>query len=430
MGSRRVVVTGLGLVTPLGVGVPHAWPRLIKAECGIRRTSGKGYEDLPSRVAGVVPRGTGKGEFDFDKVVPKSERKLASIHTAYALSAANEALADAGYSPKMIDNMPEEERRRIGVTLGVGMIDLDDIAETSQIFREKGYKRINPYFIPRILINMTAGFVSLQLKLKGPNHAVSTACATGTHAIGDAFRLIRSGDADAMIAGGTDSQTKPFSMAGFCSIRALSKNFNDCPAKASRPFDKDRDGFVMGEGCGIVFLEELERAKARDARIYAEIIGYGLSGDASHVTAPSEDGQGALNCMKAALRDARQSADAINYINAHGTSTPLGDAAENQAIKRLIGSRRSNIAVSSTKGATGHLLGGAGAIEAVFTTLALHHRVFPPTINLDSVSDRKEFDLNYIPNEAQDVRHSNSIVAMSNSFGFGGTNASLCFKTV
>ncbi|XP_065835322.1 3-oxoacyl-[acyl-carrier-protein] synthase, mitochondrial-like [Oscarella lobularis] len=444
MGSRRVVLTGLGLVTPLGVGVTRVWPRLIRAECGIRGTSGKGYEDIPSRVAGSVPRGDGEGEFNFDNVVPKSKRKLTSLYTAFAFAAANEALTDAGYSRETLDGMRDEERRRIGVTLGMSAIDPYDVANAMQIFKERvrmadqntswffltqGYKRISPYFIPRVMANMTAGLISMQWQFKGPNHAVSTACTTGTHAIGDAFRLIRSGDADAMIAGATDSHTNPFSMGAFCSIRALSTNFNDCPTKASRPFDKDRDGFVMSEGCGVVFMEELERAKARNARIYAEIIGYGLSGDACHPTAPSEDGSGALNCMQAALRDARLSADAINYINAHATSTPLGDAAENRAIKALIGSRRKDIALSSTKGATGHMMGASGAVEAVFTTLAVHHRIFPPTISLDSVSDSKEFDLNYVPNEAQDARHLNSIVAVSNSYGFGGPNASLCFKT-
>eukprot|EP00118_Oscarella_pearsei_P007814 m.39201 g.39201 ORF g.39201 m.39201 type:complete len:433 (+) comp32686_c0_seq5:282-1580(+) len=429
MGARRVVVTGLGIVSPLGTGAGFTWKRLVKGECGITGTFGKGYNDVPSQVAGFVPRGSSSGLLDVEKHIPKSVRKTVPTHTAFALAAADELLCDAGYSQQAIADMSEEGKERIGVAVGVGMVDLNDIAETAITFRDKGYKRVSPYFVPRILTNMVAGQISLKYGFKGPNHSVSTACATGAHAIGDAFRLIRNGDADAMVAGGGDSQATPLSMAGFCRARALTTKFNDCPEKASRPFDKDRDGFVMAEGCGLVFLEELERAKSRGVNIYAEIVGYGLSGDAHHITAPSEDGRGALNCMRAALRDARQSVDSLNYINAHATSTLLGDAAENRAIRHLIGSRRRNIAVSSTKGATGHLLGGAGSIEAIFTTLAVYNRILPPTINLERVSDPAEFDFNYVANEAQDVRDLDTLVALTNSFGFGGTNASLCFRT-
>ncbi|XP_072038345.1 3-oxoacyl-[acyl-carrier-protein] synthase, mitochondrial-like [Amphiura filiformis] len=422
---RRVVVTGAGVVCPLGVGVHYVWPKILNGECGLTNIQGEGYDKIPCQVAGHVPRGDGEGQFNFKAHVTPAERNSVNDGIAFALAATNEALEQADWKPSV-----DESRVRTGVAVGMGMAGLQDIVDTALTLHQKGYRRVSAYFVPRILPNMAAGHISMRYQFKGPNHAVSTACTTGAHAIGDASRFISHGDADVMVAGGAEACICPIALAGFARARALSTNFNDTPQKASRPFDKTRDGFVMAEGAAIVILEEYEHAVSRGATILAEILGYGLAGDASHITAPSEDGQGAEHCMKNALRDAQVDPSEVGYINAHATSTPLGDAIENQAIKRLFKSIQSQLAVSSTKGATGHLLGGAGALEAVFTIMACHTGKMPPTINLTEKTE--EFDMNYVLNLAQDWNISNQSrrIALTNSFGFGGTNASLCIGSV
>ncbi|XP_062519387.1 3-oxoacyl-[acyl-carrier-protein] synthase, mitochondrial-like isoform X1 [Corticium candelabrum] len=427
--ARRVVITGLGLITPLGVGTKFVWKRIINGESGITSTFGKGYQQIPSRVAGFIPRGNGVGMFDEDAVVSKSQKRNIAQHTLLGIAAAELALRESGYSKDVLEKLSDEERERMGVCLGVGMSDLDGIAETWLAFENEGYRKVSPYFVPKMLTNLVAGNISIRFGLQGPNHSVSTACSTGSHSVGDAFRMIRNGDADLMLAGGTDAQVTPLAMAAFARAKALSTKFNDTPEMASRPFDRERDGFVIAEGAAVLILEEYERAKQRGVDIYGEMLGYGMSGDASHITAPSEDGRGAFNAMTAALRDAQQSLENVCYINAHATSTPLGDAVENRAIVRLFGSNN-GLAVSSTKGATGHLLGAAGSLEAAITALSLHTRELPPTINLHNLDPAADFPLNYVPNEAQQLASERMPVALSNSFGFGGTNACLCMRAM
>lgn len=416
---RRVVVTGLGLVTPLGVGHRHNWERLINAESGIRGITSFDVSDLASKIAGIVPRGTNDGEFNADATVPPKDQRKMDDFILFAIGAANEAVQDSGWVPQT-----DEERERTGVMIGSGIGGLPGIADGAVTLHEKGPRRISPFFIPACLINLASGHVSIQHGFKGPNHAVVTACSTGAHAIGDAARLIMWDDADVMVAGGTEAAVSRLGVGGFAAMRALSTGFNDTPEKASRPYDKDRDGFVIGEGAGVVVLEELEHAKKRGAHIYAEIIGYGLSGDAYHISAPAEDGNGGFRSMRMALKRAGLNPEDIDYVNAHGTSTPLGDEIELGAVKRLFGSAMDGLAMSSTKSAIGHLLGAAGAVEAIYSIKAMNHSVVPPTLNLENPSDSC-VGVNLVPKQAQERRVR---AALSNSFGFGGTNASLIFK--
>ena len=415
---RRVVITGLGLVTPLGCGVEASWSRLLQGKSGARRIEEFDVSDLACQIGCFVPRGPlSEGKFDpNDWMEPKEQRKVDDF-IIFAMGAADQALQDAGWKA----DTPEKQERT-GVLIGSGIGGLDGIAETSILLKEKGPRRVSPFFIPGRLINLASGYVSIKHGLKGPNHAVVTACSTGAHAIGDAARLIALGDADVMVAGGTESPLCRLSVAGFAACRALCTTFNDQPTKASRPYDKDRDGFVMGEGAGIVVLETLEHAKARGARIYAEVIGYGLSGDAYHITAPSEDGDGAYRSMQMALKRAGIEPRDIQYVNAHGTST-MGDEIELAAVERLFGNAAGELAMSSTKSAIGHLLGAAGAVEAIFSVLAMRDNIAPPTLNLDNPSVSTVIDL--VPHEA---KKRNIDTALSNSFGFGGTNASLVLR--
>ncbi|ABD87856.1 beta-ketoacyl-ACP synthase II [Rhodopseudomonas palustris] len=418
---RRVVVTGLGMVSPLGCGVEQTWNRILNGESGARQIETFDVSDLTSRIACVVPRGDGTdGTFNPDQwMEPKDQRKVDDF-IIYAMCAARQALDDANWHPAT-----EEQRCATGTMIGSGIGGLSGIADGAVLLKERGPRRLSPFFIPGRLINLASGYVSIEHGLKGPNHAVVTACSTGAHAIGDASRLIMLGDADVMVAGGSEAPISRLAMAGFCAMRALSTNFNDTPHKASRPYDRDRDGFVMGEGAGIVVLEEYEHAKARGARIYAEIVGYGMSGDAYHISAPTPDGDGAYRCMSAALKRAGLSPSDLDYINAHGTSTPLGDEIELAAAQRLLGNAASTASMSSTKSSIGHLLGAAGAVETIFCILAIRDNVAPPTINLDHPSVETAIDL--VPLKAR-PRAIN--VALSNSFGFGGTNASVIVQRV
>ena len=418
---RRVVVTGLGMLTPLACGVEHTWQRLLAGESGIGRIEKFDVSDLPCQIAGQVPRGNGSnGTFNPDDwMEPKEQRKVDDF-ILYAMGAAKQALDDADWHPR-----DYEEQITTGVLIGSGIGGIEGIAETALLLRDRGPRRVSPFFIPGRIINLASGYVSIAHSLKGPNHAVVTACSTGAHAIGDAGRLIALGDADVMVAGGTESPVSRIALAGFAACRALSTGYNETPQRASRPYDRDRDGFVMGEGAGAVVLEEYEHAKHRGVRIYAELIGYGLSGDAFHITAPAEDGDGALRCMQAALRRAGISPGEIDYINAHGTSTPLGDEIELKAVERLVGNAAGHITMSSTKSSIGHLLGAAGAVEAIFCLLAIRDQVVPPTINLDNPSVNTVIDL--VPHKP---RKRSVNVALSNSFGFGGTNASVVFSRV
>jgi 3-oxoacyl-[acyl-carrier-protein] synthase II len=416
---RRVVVTGIGIVSPLGVGVDHVWKRLIKGESGISSIQSFDVSDLPAKIAGQVPRGDiSSGNFNPDEYVTPKDQKKMDDFIVMAMAAADEAVKDAGWQPKT-----DDERNSTGVMIGSGIGGLNVIYETSQILKEKGPRRVSPFFIPAALINLASGHVSIKHGFRGPNHSVVTACATGSHAIGDAARMIMLEDADVMVAGGAESTINRLGIAGFAASRALSTGFNDNPVAASRPWDKDRDGFVMGEGAGILVLEEYEHAKARGAKIYAEVIGYGMSGDAHHITAPAEDGNGGFRAMQAALKRAKLNPSDIDYINAHGTSTPLGDEIELGAVKRLFGDHAYQLTMSSTKSAIGHLLGAAGAVEAIFSILALRDQVAPPTLNLDNPSEGCDIDL--APKQAKPRKIRN---VLSNSFGFGGTNASLVFS--
>ena len=416
---RRVVITGLGLVSPLGSGFEAAWKRLTAGENAARRIDEFDVSDLSCQVACQVPRGDGSGgTFNPDDWMEHKEQRKVDDFIIYAMGAATQALEDAGWKPTSY-----EDQTRTGVLIGSGIGGLQGIEKTSLLFNEKGPRRVSPFFIPGRLINLASGYVSIEHGLKGPNHSVVTACSTGAHAIGDASRLVAFGDADVMVAGGSESPVCRLALAGFAACRALSTNFNDAPEKASRPYDRDRDGFVMGEGAGIVVIEELEHAKARGATIYAEIIGYGLSGDAFHITAPSEDGDGAFRCMTAAVKRAGIDAADIDYINAHGTSTPMGDEIELGAVERMFGNAAGKVSMSSTKSATGHLLGAAGAIEAIFSVLSIRDNVAPPTLNLDNPSVSTAIDL--VPHKAR-ARTIDTV--LSNSFGFGGTNASLIMR--
>ena len=416
---RRVVVTGLGMVTPLGCGVETTWTRIVKGESGVKQIETFDVSDISCKIAGVVPRGDGAdGTFNPDQwMEPKEQRKVDNF-IVYAMCAARQALDDAGWRPQS-----QEEQTSTGVLIGSGIGGVEGIASTAVTLHERGARRVSPFFIPGRIINLAAGFVSIEFGLKGPNHSVVTACSTGAHAIGDAARMIALGDAEVMVAGGTELPVNRISLAGFAALRALSTGFNDQPTRASRPYDKDRDGFVMGEGAGAVVLEALDHAKARGAKIHAELIGYGLSGDAYHITAPSPDGDGAFRCMTMAAKRAGVSPGDIDYVNAHGTSTPMGDEIELGAVQRLAGNAAGRISMSSTKSCIGHLLGAAGAVEAIFSVLAIRDGVAPPTINLDNPSVETPIDL--VPHVA---RKRDIDTVLSNSFGFGGTNASLIFR--
>src|ERR687889_1722705 len=419
---RRVVITGLGMVTPLGCGVEATWRRLLDGESGARRVEAFDVSDLACKIACTIPRGDGSdGTFNADQWMdPKDQRKVDPF-IVYAMAAARQALDDAGWKPTSY-----EDQTRSGVLVGSGIGGIGGIYEASITLTEKGPRRLSPFFIPGRLINLASGYISIEFGLKGPNHAVVTACSTGAHAIGDAARLIGLGDADVMVAGGAESPINRLSIAGFAACRALSTNFNDEPERASRPYDKDRDGFVMGEGAGVVVLEEYERAKKRGARIYAELVGYGMSGDAYHVTAPHPEGAGGYRAMEVAMKRSGLDLSDIDYINAHGTSTPLGDELELGAVRRLFGNAVGKLSMSSTKSAIGHLLGGAGAVEAIFCILAIRDQIVPPTLNLENPSEGCA-GVDLVPHKAKE----RSVKAvLNNSFGFGGTNASLVMKAV
>ncbi|MEP9371124.1 beta-ketoacyl-ACP synthase II [Mesorhizobium sp. KR1-2] len=415
---RRVVVTGLGLLSPFGVGVEHGWRELLSGRSAARRITHFEVEDLACKIANVIPRGDGSDNtFNPEAYLePKELRKIGDF-ILYGIVAADEALKDSGWQPKTPD-----EQYASGVMIGSGIGGIEGIAENALTLQERGPRRISPFFIPGNIINLVSGQVSIRHGLKGPNHAVVTACSTGAHAIGDAARLIMFGDADVMVAGGAEAPVTRLSLAGFAACKALSTGRNETPEQASRPYDRDRDGFVMGEGAGVVVLEELEHAKARGAKIYAEVVGYGLTGDAYHITAPSEDGEGAFRCMTAALKRANLQPADIDYINAHGTST-MADTIELGAVERLVGNAASKISMSSTKSSIGHLLGAAGAAEAIFSILAIRDNIAPATINLDNPERETAIDL--VPNKPRERQID---VALSNSFGFGGTNASLVFQ--
>jgi 3-oxoacyl-[acyl-carrier-protein] synthase II len=417
---RRVVVTGLGMVSPLACGVEATWRRLIAGESAASRVEQFDVSDLPCQIAAQVPRGDAPDAFNPDDWMEPKEQRRVDDFIVYGMGAATQALRDANWSPRTY-----EEETETGVLLGSGIGGLGGIYDASVTLHEKGPRRISPFFIPGRLINLLGGQISIAHNLKGPNHAVVTACSTGAHAIGDAGRLIALGDANVMVAGGAESAVNRLSLAGFSACRALSTGFNDRPQQASRPYDRDRDGFVMGEGAGCVVLEELEHAKARGAHIYAELVGYGLSGDAYHITAPDPDGDGAFRSMSMALKRAEISVSEIDYVNAHGTSTPIGDEIELRAVERLLGNSAAKTTMSSTKSAIGHLLGAAGAVEAIFCILAIRDQIAPPTLNLDNPSVETAIDL--APHTA---RKRPIQAALSNSFGFGGTNASLVFRSL
>ncbi len=418
---RRVVVTGLGIVSPLACGVEPTWRRLLAGESGARRVESFEVGDLPCQIACQIPRGTSQDDaFNPDDWMEAKEQRRVDDFILYAMSAATQAITDSCWQAKT-----PEEQHASGVLIGSGIGGLGGIYETSILLHEKGPRRVSPFFIPGRLINLTSGYVSIRHGFKGPNHSVVTACSTGAHAIGDAGRLIGLGDADVMVAGGAESCVNRIALAGFAACRALSTGFNDRPSEGSRPYDRDRDGFVMGEGAGCVVLEEYEHAKARGAHIYAELIGYGLSGDAYHITAPTPDGDGAFRCMSAALKRADISAGDIDYVNAHGTSTPLGDEIELGAVTRLMGEAAGGLTMSSTKSSIGHLLGAAGAVEAIFSILAIRDQIAPATLNL--VHPSVETAINLVPLQPKKMTIR---TVLSNSFGFGGTNASLILRAI
>jgi len=419
---RRVVVTGMGLVTPLGCGVSATWDRLVAGQSGITGVQHFDVSDLPAKIAGQVPSGSAsEGKFNADEWISTKDQRKMDRFIIYAVAAADQAVADSGVAPQT-----DEESERVGVMIGSGIGGLETIYNGSITLKEQGPRRVTPFFIPAALINLASGHVSIKYGFRGPNHAPVTACSTGAHAIGDAARLIMHGDCDVMVAGGAEAAVSRIGIAGFSAARALSTNYNDTPEKASRPWDKDRDGFVMGEGAGIVVLEEYERAKRRGATIYAELVGYGMSGDAHHITAPADDGNGGFRSMRNALRDAGLSPEDIDYVNAHGTSTPLGDEIELGAVKRLFGDATKSISMSSTKSAIGHLLGAAGSVEAIFCIQAMRNSLVPPTLNLDNPSESCT-GIDLVPHKAKERKVR---AALSNSFGFGGTNASLIFTAI
>ena len=419
---RRVVVTGMGLVTPLGCGVSANWDRLVAGQSGITGVQHFDVSDLPAKIAGQVPSGpASEGKFNADEWITTKDQRKMDRFIIYAVAAADQAVADSGVAPQT-----DEESERVGVMIGSGIGGLETIYNGSITLKEQGPRRVTPFFIPAALINLASGHVSIKYGFRGPNHAPVTACSTGAHAIGDAARLIMHGDCDVMVAGGAEAAVSRIGIAGFSAARALSTNYNDTPEKASRPWDKDRDGFVMGEGAGVVVLEEYEHAKRRGATIYAELVGYGMSGDAHHITAPADDGNGGFRSMRNALRDAGLSPEDIDYVNAHGTSTPLGDEIELGAVKRLFGDAAKSISMSSTKSAIGHLLGAAGSVEAIFCIQAMRNSLVPPTLNLDNPSDSCT-GIDLVPHKAKERKVR---AALSNSFGFGGTNASLIFTAI
>lgn len=416
---RRVVVTGMGIACPLGIGVNHVWQRLLQGDSGIGAIQSFDTAELTAKIAGQIPAGQrANGGLDLAELIPSKDLKKMDRFIQFAMVAASEAVENSGWKPAT-----EEEACNTGVMIGSGIGGLETIYEAAIQLHEGKIRRLSPFFIPSALINLASGHVSIKYGFKGPNHSVVTACATGVHAIGDAARLIMFGDADVMVAGGAESAVNRIGIAGFCASRALSTAFNDTPTKASRPWDRDRDGFVMGEGAGVVVLEEYEHAKRRGATIYAEVGGYGLSGDAHHITAPAQGHDGAFRAMKGAFRNGKLNVEDVQYVNAHGTSTPLGDDLELQAVERFFGEHGRNLAMSSTKSATGHLLGAAGAIEAVFSIMAIRDQVVPPTLNLDNPS--RESIIDRVAHTAQDRKVD---AVLSNSFGFGGTNASIIFK--
>ena len=416
---RRVVVTGMGMVSPLGAGVDVNWQSILAGRSAATAIEKFDASDLACRIACEVKRGDGSGRtFNADQYMEPKDQRRYDEFIIYAVAAAKQAMADAGY-----EAVTYEQQCRLGVLIGAGIGGLPSIEETTLVLKEKGPRRVSPFFIPGSLVNLASGVVGIEHSCRGPNHSVITACATGTHAIGDAARLIAFDDADVIIAGGAESAICRIGIAGFIACKALSTGFNDQPEKASRPYDRDRDGFVMGEGAGVLILEELEHAKARGAKILAEVVGYGLSGDAFHITAPAADGDGAYRCMAAALKRAGISAHDIDYVNAHGTSTPLGDEIELKAVERIMGNRANELSMSSTKSSTGHLLGAAGAVEAIFAILAMRDQVAPPTINLDNPSVETPIDL--VPLKPRKMTIN---TVLSNSFGFGGTNASIIFR--
>ncbi len=422
---RRVVITGMGMVSPLGMGVDHNWESITNGKSGINKIEHFDVSDIPSQIAGIIPKTKDEapenGDFNADLYLHPKEQRKVDVFITYGIAAAQEAIEDAGWTPS-----DEESLNRTGVLVGSGIGGLDEIYKTSTLMNERGPRRISPFFVPAALINLTSGHISIKYGFRGPNHSVVTACATGTHAIGDAARLIALDDADVMIAGGAEGAVCRLGVAGFAAARALTTGYNDTPEQASRPWDDGRDGFVIGEGAGIVVLEEYEHAKARGAKIYGEIVGYGLSGDAHHITSPAEDGNGGYRAMEAALKRAKLNPEDIDYINAHGTSTPVGDGIEFGAVKRLFGNALDTVSMSSTKSAIGHLLGAAGAVEAIYSAKALETGVLPPTLNLENPSENCQ-GMDLVPKVAKE-KTVNTV--LSNSFGFGGTNASLIMRKV
>ncbi|MDD4557268.1 MAG: beta-ketoacyl-ACP synthase II [Alphaproteobacteria bacterium] len=420
---RRVVVTGLGMLSPFGRGVENGWKNIIAGKSGVKKLQGIDLKDIPTSIGGQVVYGDGENEFNPDSVLEPKEQKRVDKFILFGLSAGKDAVEDSGWKPQT-----EEEKDRSGVMMGAGIGGLQTIYENSVIFHESGCRRMSPFFIPASLINLVSGHLSIEYGYKGPNHSCVTACSTGTHTIGDAAAIIARDDADVMVAGGSESAINALGLAGFSRLKAIASNFNDNPEAASRPWDRDRSGFVMGEGAGAVVLEELEHAKARGAKIYAEVVGYGMSGDAYHITAPASDGDGAFRAMRMATKNAKRDhgveLEDIGYINAHGTSTPVGDPQEIKAVKRLFGEKVGNVSISSTKSATGHLLGAAGAVEAIFSIKAINEGICPPTLNLEN-PDEEFVGLDLVPLKAKKKEIK---AAMSNSFGFGGTNSSVIFK--